>query len=313
MIKLKSLINEIEFATQKAFDTYAKNHKLRPDTKVKIAGKTTTAGAASKPKGTSVFSKDYKGEDPMATVNAISSKTGLRAQAVAGWADENGVNLSKVADDINSKKLNPMDFMTAVSGKAGNKYAKDIISKYSQGGEDKTKKEPKSTAPKREGNPEVNQKVVDAALDLGITPMEWATSAYEEKIAQAAVEALTDSNFHSEARELIAKLEGKPEWAKDPRDDAPEYGTPEYKKWRNNSVYSSKYYDGDVKGNNAGKLGRVASEEAGWDGVAALDAIAAHARKMGSDKLADTLQSIFDDKPYMKNESMKLSSMIKNK
>jgi hypothetical protein len=68
----------------------------------------------------------------MATVNGIASTTGLRAQAVAGWADENGVNLSKVADDLKSKKLKPMDFMTAVVGNPGNKYAKDIISKYSQ-------------------------------------------------------------------------------------------------------------------------------------------------------------------------------------
>jgi len=70
--------------------------------------------------------------DGMATVNGIASTTGLRAQAVAGWADENGVNLSKVADDLKSKKLKPMDFMTAVVGNPGNKYAKDIISKYSQ-------------------------------------------------------------------------------------------------------------------------------------------------------------------------------------
>ena len=78
---------------------------------------------------------DVKAEpkvDGMATVNGIASTTGLRAQAVAGWADENGVNLSKVADDLKSKKLKPMDFMTAVVGNPGNKYAKDIISKYSQ-------------------------------------------------------------------------------------------------------------------------------------------------------------------------------------
>ena len=70
--------------------------------------------------------------DGMATVNGIASTTGLRAQAVAGWADENGVNLSKVADDLKSKKLKPMDFMTAVVGNPGNKYAKQIIAKYSQ-------------------------------------------------------------------------------------------------------------------------------------------------------------------------------------
>lgn len=56
-MKLVNLIplQEIDFATQKAFDTYSKAHKLRPDTKVKIAGKTTTVGQASQVKGTSVF------------------------------------------------------------------------------------------------------------------------------------------------------------------------------------------------------------------------------------------------------------------
>jgi hypothetical protein len=142
-MKLVNLIplKEIDFRNQDQFDDYTKNHELRPDTKVTINGKVTTAGQAAKNsepvKGTSVFGKDKGGDvfgksDSMATVNSIATKTGLRAQAVAGWADENGVNLSKVAADIDSKKLKPMDMMTAVSGNPGNKYAKDIIAKYSQ-------------------------------------------------------------------------------------------------------------------------------------------------------------------------------------
>ena len=142
-MKLVNLVplKEIDFRNQDQFDDYVKNHELRPDTKVTIAGKTTTAGQAAKnsepTKGTSVFGKDkgatvFGKSDGMETVKSIAAKTGLRTQAVAGWADENGVNLSKVADAIDSKKLKPMDLMTAVSGNPGNKYAKDIISKYSQ-------------------------------------------------------------------------------------------------------------------------------------------------------------------------------------
>jgi hypothetical protein len=81
--------------------------------------------------GSDFTSSAEKKSDGMATVNGIASQTGLRAQAVAGWADENGVNLSKVADDLKSKKLKPMDLMTAVVGNPGNKYAKQIIDKYS--------------------------------------------------------------------------------------------------------------------------------------------------------------------------------------
>jgi hypothetical protein len=80
------------------------------------------------------YSKDRGGEsnsDGMATVNSIAAKTGLRGQAVAGWADENGINLAKVSDDLESKKLKPFDFTTAVVGKPGNNYSKAIIAKYS--------------------------------------------------------------------------------------------------------------------------------------------------------------------------------------
>jgi len=82
--------------------------------------------------GSDFTSSAEKKSDGMATVNAIAAGTGLRPQAVAGWADENGINLSKVAADLKSKKLKPMDLMTAVSGNPGNKYAKQIIDKYSQ-------------------------------------------------------------------------------------------------------------------------------------------------------------------------------------
>ena len=56
-------LQEIDFPSQTAFDTYSKNHKLRPDTKVVVAGRVTTAGRAAQNsptpvKGTSVFSKD---------------------------------------------------------------------------------------------------------------------------------------------------------------------------------------------------------------------------------------------------------------
>ena len=63
-------LQEIDFASQKGFDAYSKQHKLRPDTKVKIAGKTTTAGQASKVKGTSVFGGDKKSD---ASLNGIST------------------------------------------------------------------------------------------------------------------------------------------------------------------------------------------------------------------------------------------------
>jgi hypothetical protein len=65
-------LHEIDFRNQAAFDTYNKQHKLRPDTKVNIAGKNTTAGQAAqsskptqqpqqqKPQGQKLGGNDFK-------------------------------------------------------------------------------------------------------------------------------------------------------------------------------------------------------------------------------------------------------------
>jgi hypothetical protein len=142
----QELVDRAEAAFEKALagepvnlgeDTIVKNKKTGNVYSVKKANPAIHTKPTSKDIAQAKASNggDVKAEpkaDGMATVNGIASTTGLRAQAVAGWADENGVNLSKVADDLKSKKLKPMDFMTAVVGNPGNKYAKDIISKYSQ-------------------------------------------------------------------------------------------------------------------------------------------------------------------------------------
>jgi hypothetical protein len=51
MIKLYDLLFELEFTSQKEFDDYSKSHKIRPSTKVTIAGVQTTAGKASLRRG----------------------------------------------------------------------------------------------------------------------------------------------------------------------------------------------------------------------------------------------------------------------
>jgi hypothetical protein len=58
--------------------------------------------------------------------------------------------LEKIASDVESKKLNPMDFMTAVTGNTGNEYAKAIIAKYSNtGAVNTTQQQPKAQFPKK--------------------------------------------------------------------------------------------------------------------------------------------------------------------
>jgi hypothetical protein len=80
-MKLVDLIplKEIDFSSQKAFDTYSKSHKLRPTTKVKIAGKTTTAGQASKVKGTSVFGDDKEKQMDDIHKQIVAAQSKLKA------------------------------------------------------------------------------------------------------------------------------------------------------------------------------------------------------------------------------------------
>jgi hypothetical protein len=161
------------------------------------------------------------------------------------------------------------------------------------------KSEPNSEpAKKRPGNPQVNKATKSKAEELGVTPQKLGNKEYPLRMLQAAYEALTDSNYHTEARELIAKIEGKPEMAEKP--DYPSMRDPQYKEKMAaiSQKYASKYSD-DVD-DNARELGISASQESGWDGVQAADAIAFTLRMNGFHKQADMIQSIFDDKPYMK-------------
>ena len=92
-----------------------------------------------------------------------------------------------------------------------------------------------------DGNKAKRQK----AEELGITPENLGREEYELKMVQAAHEALTDSNFHSEARKLIAIMEDNPELEKNPAMDPnkPDLGDPGYEEWQKGTAWGSKYGD----------------------------------------------------------------------
>ena len=140
-MKLINLIplQEIDFPSQGAFDRYNKQHKLRPDTKVVVAGRVTTAGRAAQnsptpAKGTSVFGKDkggdvFGGEAPKTGVDVSDYKT-----------DGNGTVLykgKKVADYVYSPNTDV--FITKTPN--GKEYfdTQEDMFKYLQ----KNKEEPK--------------------------------------------------------------------------------------------------------------------------------------------------------------------------
>ena len=177
--------------------------------------------------------------------------------------------------------------------------------------------EPKADTPtsepkkKRPGNPKVNKDAKKLAEKSGITPQKLGNEKYKEAMFQAAVSALTDSNFHSEARELVAAIEGKPEFAKKP--EYPSIKDPKYKEKMDDIRKNSA--DGSVYMNGTGEIddyGTDVSQASGWDGVDAADGIAFTLRMNGFHKEADLIQSVFDNKPYMKNEGrISLTKMVK--
>ena len=166
----------------------------------------------------------------------------------------------------------------------------------------KDKEEPKGDEPKSEpskpraGNPQVNKVVRKKAQSLGVTPQKLGKEEYEKRMSQAAVEALTDANFHSESRALIAVLEDNPELAKNPSDDPnkpKDMFSDEYDEWKKGTAWASSFGDSS---DGTDDIAHSATGESSWDGQESIDAIAFDLKMNGSHKLAAKIQSIFDEK-----------------
>jgi len=231
-------------------------------------------------------------------VKAISNFTTLRPKALSDFINKHKLDATAIANFVKKGSLKDrMMIGVALVGNPGNEYEKKVIDKFGE-------KEEKGNnggfqTPKRQGNPNVNKHAKSSAEKAGLTPQKLGNDVYKKKMLQAAVEALTDSNYHSEARELIAKIEGKPEWAK--KVEYPSMNDPKFKEKmadiRTNGVDSSEYWNHDDDTRNYA-IG--VSQESGWDGADAADGIAFTLRMNGFHKEADAIQSIFDSKPYMK-------------
>jgi hypothetical protein len=204
---------------------------------------------------------------------------------------------SKIDDkgDDNPKKDKP------------NMFSKDTGYDAPDTPKDEPKSEPKDSSGGRAGNPKINKDVREKAKDLGITPQKLGKEEYERKMSIAAVEALTDSNFHSEARKLISILEDKPEWDSNPMNDPDkpkDVFSKEYDEWRKNTVFSSELYD-SAEGTD--EIAHLATNQSGWEGETSVDAIAYDLKMNGSKKLAAKIQSIFEGNVSngFKNHSLK--------
>ena len=135
---------------------------------------------------------------------------------------------------------------------------------------DSPKEEPKGEEPKSEpskprpGNPQVNKVVRNKAKSLGVTPQKLGKEEYEKRMSQAAVEALTDANFHSESRALIAVLEDNPELAKNPSNDPnkpKDMFSDEYGEWKKGTAWGSSFGDSS---DGTDDIAHSATGESSW-------------------------------------------------
>jgi hypothetical protein len=257
-------------------------------------------------------------------VDKVVYNTRTKTVGIVRMADERGETKTDADGNVNTSELepyNPMKYPHQKDAKVAPSTKKEVDSRglwnpFAPTGGDGKKEEPKKDEPKAEpakkrpGNPQVNKEAKAQAEKFGITPQKLGNEVYKKAMYQAAVEALTDANFHTEARELIASIEGKPEWAK--KVEYPSMDDPKFKEKmadiRTNGVDSSEYWGSEGE---AHELGRKIASSAGWGGVEAADGIAFTLRMNGFHKEADKIQSVFDNKPYMRNESMSLKKMLK--
>jgi hypothetical protein len=226
-------------------------------------------------------------------------------------------NVSFEGPSMDIDKIN-QSYKSFKNPKEALKYAGELAkaNRKELGQKQDTGEEPKETTPSRKptearkGNPQVNVAAKKTAEKYGITPQKLGNEKYKEAMFQAAVSALTDSNFHSEARELVAAIEGKPEFAKKP--EYPSIKDPKYKEKmadiRKNSADGSVYMNGT---GDVDDYGTDVSQASGWDGVDAADGIAFTLRMNGFHKEADMIQSVFNDKPYMKESRTSLKSIMR--
>ena len=245
-------------------------------------------------------------------VDSVVYNKRTKTVGIVRMADERGETKTDADGNVNTSELepyNPTKYPHQKDAQVAPSTQKEVDKRglYKPFAQDEPTSKPKEA---RKGNPTVNKEAKKKAEEFGITPQKLGKDGYQKAMYQAAVEALTDANFHSEARELISKIEGKPEWAK--KVDYPSMDDPKYKEKmadiRTNGVDSSEYWGGE---DGTHEFARKVAASSGWDGVEAADGIAFTLRMNGFHKEADMIQSVFDDKPYMREQSTKLTSMIK--
>lgn len=155
---IKNRLSELEFTNQASFDAYSKNHKVKPDTKVKIGGKETTAGDASKKPGMlQKLGAKLFGKKEEVPVPKIDPKHPLNKKGIYDPKRGSDVSIGKILQNPDKYKHMIPDVQAAIDmDPKGEKAAKDQ-SKDRQRAKDRLAKK-KEYQKWREENPELAAK-----------------------------------------------------------------------------------------------------------------------------------------------------------
>jgi predicted MPP superfamily phosphohydrolase len=201
----------------------------------------------------------------------VDDLKGLITKAIDNQVDKNGVPLKAIDKDLD----NSFD-------------DKEEIDAY-------LNKKTKDSTQQRAGNTKVNKSVRNQAKKLGITPAKLGKEEYQKAMIGAAYEALTDSNFSTEARQLLAVITGDEKLAEKPdypsmSDDDFDTKIAQIRKDREaGDVYTTPEND------KASELGQHSSSESSWSGADAIDAIAFDLKMNGYKDLAAKIQSVIKE------------------
>jgi len=255
---------------------------------------TSRAIQTGKPKNMKVIVIDRDAKDIIPMANKFAEKIGVATKKADTSSD------TKSTDDLLKLKKKLIKQQDILAGKtassravkqkmdANNQRIKDINTQLKKQGSATTNNNVSV------GNPKINKFTSSLIQKTGITPKKLGKEKYEKTMAQIAYSALVDANFDEEARKMVAKLENNPEFEKDPMLSRPKGGvsSPNYNDWRKKSVFGSDYVNPDEK---TEKIATTISAKAQWTGKDIIDAITNDLKKNGSNKLANTIQSITEN------------------
>jgi hypothetical protein len=181
---IKNRLSELEFTNQASFDAYSKNHKVKPDTKVKIAGKETTAGDASKKPGMlQKLGAKLFGKKEEVPVPKIDPKHPLNKKGIYDPKRGSDVSIGKILQNPDKYKHMIPDVQAAIDmDPKGEKAAKDQA-KDRQRAKDRLAKK-KEYQKWREENPELAAKK-DAEDAEGMEKIRAAAKAQNAKDAKS--------------------------------------------------------------------------------------------------------------------------------